>query len=424
MSDPAPPDRDANLATPGPPAAPPSPDAPDAPTTSATAGAPSAEPSQTPEPPASGTSAAPAPSADEAPATVASDPYVPPAPDRRRGDSVVHARGLTHRYDDEHGITDVDLDVPAGRILGVVGPSGSGKTTLARLVLGLLPAHDGTIEVLGVDPWKADRHYHTRLGYLTQGNALDPELSLRHNLDFIASLQGLPWRARWWPGKDAKRARQRIDDVLELVGLTGEQKTRLRRASGGEQRRLAIAAAIVHDPELLILDEPTAGIDPVLRAQLWEHLTNLRDEGHTLLITTQYVTEADLCDEVALMVDGRIIRVDEPDGLRRAAYGGDLLDIEHESVDPGRIDLEDVDGVEAMQERLGPRRVRYLVSDREGVQARISNLFDENGKSAPVLSWHRPSFDDVFVELVEAHRAEQASDQERAADREREAADA
>ncbi len=354
-------------------------------------------------------------------ATGRPDPYTPPAPDRSRDDAVVHARGLTHRYDDEHGITDVDLDVPAGRILGVVGPSGSGKTTLARLVLGLLPAHDGTIEVLGVDPWQAGRHHHTRLGYLPQGNALDPELSLRHNLDFMASLQGLPWRARWWPGEDAKVARKRIDDVLELVGLTGEQNTRLRRASGGEQRRLAIAAAIVHDPELLILDEPTAGIDPVLRAQLWEHLTNLRDEGHTLFITTQYVTEADLCDEVALMVDGRIIRVDEPDGLRRAAYGGDLLDVEHESVDPGRIDLEDVDGVESMQERLGPRRVRYLVSDREGVQSRISDLFAENEKSAPVLSWHRPSFDDVFVELVETHRAEQASDEERGVDREREA---
>lgn len=351
------------------------------------------------------------------------DPYVPPAPDRR-DHSVVHAHGLSHRYDDQHGISDVDLDVPAGRILGVVGPSGSGKTTLARLVLGLLPAHEGTIEVLGVDPWDADRYHHTRLGYLPQGNALDPELSLRHNLDFMASLQGMPWRASWWPGKDAKVARKRIDDVLELVGLTGEQKTRLRRASGGEQRRLAIAAAIIHDPELLILDEPTAGIDPVLRAQLWEHLTNLRDEGHTLLITTQYVTEADLCDEVALMVDGRIIRVDEPDGLRRAAYGGDLLDVEHESVDPGRVDLEDVEGVETMQERLGPRRVRYLVSDREGVQARISELFNEHGESAPVLSWHRPSFDDVFVELVETHRADQARAEDEAAVGEPETADA
>lgn len=336
----------------------------------------------------------------------ASDPSPTPAPDHTTDDVVVHARGLTHRYDEDHGIVEVDLDVPTTRILGVVGPSGSGKTTLARLVLGLLPAHDGVVEVFGVNPWLANRDHHRRIGYLPQGNALDPDLSLRHNLDFVASLQGLPWRARWWPGKGARTARKRVDEVLELVGLTGEQRTRLRRASGGEQRRLAIAAAIVHDPDLLILDEPTAGIDPVLRAQLWDHFTALRDQGHTLMITTQYVTEADLCDEVALMVDGQVIRVDEPDGLRRDAYGGDLLDVEHESVDPARAHLDDLPGIQGLHRRLGPHRVRYLVTDSTDIQATITDRFVDNDAAAPVLSWHRPSFDDVFVQLVEQHRSQ------------------
>lgn len=208
------------------------------------------------------------------------------------------------------------------------------------------------------------------------------------------------------PGGDAARARKRVDDVLELVGLTAEQHTRLGRASGGEQRRLALATAIVHDPELLILDEPTAGIDPVLRSQLWDYFTALRDEGHTLFVTTQYVTEADLCDRVALMVDGRIIRVDEPDGMRKDAFGGDMLDVEHVDIDPARQRLEEVQGVIRLQGRLGPRRVRYLVDDDDGLQARMTDQFDRNGHAAPVLSWHRPSFDDVFVELVETHRDE------------------
>ncbi len=333
-------------------------------------------------------------------------------------DAVVHARGLAHHYDDVHGVDDVDLDVPTGQILGIVGPSGSGKTTLARLMLGLLPAHEGTIEVLGTDPWEAERNHHTRLGYLPQGNALDPDLTVRHNLDFMASLQGMPWRAKWWPGKGSSDARHRIDDVLELVGLEDEQRTLLRRCSGGEQRRVALGAAIVHDPELLILDEPTAGIDPVLRAQLWEYLTALRDDGHTLVITTQYVTEADECDQVALMVDGRVIRVDSPDGLRREAFGGDLLDVEHDTIDPRDLDLRQVEGVVGIQRRLGPRRVRYLVEGGDGLQARITERFTSEGTDPPLVSAHRPSFDEVFVRLVEEHRSAQDRDRDRDRDEE------
>lgn len=236
----------------------------------------------------------------------------------------VVAEGVQRAFDADNGIHDLDLRVPPGVVLGLIGPSGAGKTTAVRLLLGVDAPDAGRIEVLGKDPRTFRSRDRRRIGYLPQSTVLYPQLSLRHNLNFVASLYGMPWRARYWPKRRRGReARRRIDEILELVGLSESQSLRLADASGGEQRRLALAGALVHDPELLVLDEPTAGIDPLLRRGLWDEFARLRDEGHTLIVTTQYVDEAANCDLVAMLVDGRILRVDTPDGLRRAAFGND-----------------------------------------------------------------------------------------------------
>lgn len=236
-------------------------------------------------------------------------------------DAIVDARAVSLAFDGGAGLHQLELAVPAGTIFGIVGPSGSGKTTAVRLILGTQTPQSGALSVFGQSPSEFSPGDRRRIGYLSQSPALYPELSLRHNLNLVASLYGLPWRARFWPTGPGKAARQRIADVLEFVGLTDQQRTRLRDASGGEQRRIGLAAALVHEPELLVLDEPTAGIDPVLRRRIWEHLADLRDQGITLVITTQYVEEAADCDLVAVLVDGRTLVVDTPDGLRRRAFG-------------------------------------------------------------------------------------------------------
>jgi ABC-2 type transport system ATP-binding protein len=241
-------------------------------------------------------------------------------PEVRDGPHAIVLKDVWRTFGDDAGVRALDLEVPSGTVFGLVGPSGSGKTTVVRLVLGTDAPTDGEVEVLGAAPTAFTAADRSRIGYLPQSSALYPDLSLRHNLHLVASLYGLPWRARWWPGDRSRRARRRVQEMLELVDLDGQQTTRLGQASGGEQRRLGLAAAMVHDPELLVLDEPTAGLDPVVRRRIWDRLQALRDGGATVFVTTQNIEEVAYCDLVALLVGGRRLVVDTPEAMRRAAF--------------------------------------------------------------------------------------------------------
>jgi ABC-2 type transport system ATP-binding protein len=235
---------------------------------------------------------------------------------------VIVTRGVHRTFGEGQGLRSLDLTVPPGTIFGVVGPSGSGKSTAVRLLLGADEPTEGDVWVLGRRPSDFTRDDRRRIGYLPQSTVLYPELSLRHNLDLAASMYGVPARSRLLAvGKRRREARRRIDDLLAFLELDDAQRTRLRDASGGEQRRLGLAAALAHAPELLILDEPTTGVDPVLRRRIWERLHQLRDEGTTIFVTTQYVDEATNCDLVAFILDGRVLTVGTPEELRREAFG-------------------------------------------------------------------------------------------------------
>lgn len=238
-------------------------------------------------------------------------------------DTVARLTAVTRTFDGSGGVRDLDLHVPRGTVVGLVGPSGSGKTTTVRLLLGVDRPQGGDVTVLGRAPSSLGRRGRRRIGYLPQHEALVGDLTLRHNVQMMASLYGLPLRTRFLPGKRRRAARERIDHLLDLLDLTDVQHTRLRDASGGERRRAALAATLVHEPELLVLDEPTTGIDPVLRQRLWEHFTGLRDDGVTMLVTTQYVGEAVHCDLIAMIVDGRLLAMDTPQALRERALGPD-----------------------------------------------------------------------------------------------------
>ncbi len=316
---------------------------------------------------------------------------------------MVRARQVEHLFGGGRGVSNMTLQVPSGCIFGLVGPSGSGKTTMVRMILGLLRRQSGSLEVLGVDPQSFSTDERERIGFLPQESALDPELSLQHNLQFMASLYGLPWRGRYVPGQGARDARDRIDDLLELLDLADRRRVRLRDASTGEQRRLAIAAALVHEPDLLILDEPTAGIDPLLREQLWDHFGELRRAGNTLIVTTQYVTEADQCDLVGLVVDGHVLRVATPEDMRREAFGGDLVEVASDQPVPVG-ELLGVAGVIGVQQRTAQGGLLLLVEDSDQVSAKLRDVLQEGGHRSAAVAPHNPSFDTVFVRLVREHR--------------------
>jgi len=322
---------------------------------------------------------------------VGARPVEPPS-----GDTVVAMRNVSRAFDNRTVVRDISLTVTAGTILGVIGPSGAGKTTTIRMLTGALAPTSGEVEVLGQRPTSFSARARERIGYMPQLFALYPDLTAGENVDFVASLFGL---LLW-------RRRRRVRQVLKLVELWDARGQRAGRLSGGMQRRLELACALVHDPTLLILDEPTAGIDPLLRVTIWEELHRLRDTGRTLLVTTQYVHEAEECDQVALIAHGRLIALAPPDELRRSATGGDVIEVETTDLFDGSK-LESVPGVLAIRQ-LDARRLRVTVDDAATKLPAVVDAIGVAGGDVASAREARLTFDEVFAELVA--RAGEADD--------------
>lgn len=305
----------------------------------------------------------------------------------------VRIERATMRFGQDVAVDAISLAVPPGTILGVIGPSGAGKTTTIRMLTGALAPTEGTVEVLGEEPRRFRRQTRERIGYMPQLFTLYPDLTARENVDFVASLFGMLWRTR----------HRRTREVLELVQLWDARSRRAGALSGGMQRRLELAGALVHDPDLLFLDEPTAGIDPLLRGRIWDELHRLRDARRTLLVTTQYVNEAENCDAVALISGGRLIALATPDDLRRDAMGGDVVEIETTAIFDGQS-LADLPHVRRI-EQDGPRHLRVVVDDAAIATPDLVEAITGRGGDVATAREVRPSFDDVFAALVRRDRA-------------------
>lgn len=308
-----------------------------------------------------------------------------------RGRAAVRTCDLSKTYDSGVGVHDIDLEVERGTIFGFIGPSGSGKTTTIRLLTGVIVPDAGEISVLGKSPAEFDQTDRGRLGYMLQLSVLYPHLTIWENMIFASSLFGMPWKGR----------RKRIVEQLESVELLDARSRRLSDASGGMQRRASLAATLVHDPDVMFLDEPTAGIDPILRKKVWGQLAELRDRGRTLFITTQYVGEAAYCDRVGVLADGRLVAIDTPEGLRRQAFGGELLDVVFTApLTPGQVDaLFEAAGATAMN-RIGSHSMRLVVHDAGEAAPLVTDWASSDGAEIESIEPFLPPFDDVFVELV------------------------
>ena len=219
-----------------------------------------------------------------------------------RAAPLVSMREVSHHFKSLVAVDSVTFDVAPATILGIIGPSGSGKTTLVRILTGTLTSATGSGQVLGEDPRRFRRTTREQIGYMPQLFVMYPDLTAAENVSFVGSLFGLLW----------PRRRRRVRQVLELVELWEVRNQRAGQLSGGMQRRLELACALVHEPTLIFLDEPTAGQDPILRQTIWSEFRRLRDQGRTLIITTQYVGEADYCDSVAVLAEGRLIALGPP----------------------------------------------------------------------------------------------------------------
>jgi ABC-2 type transport system ATP-binding protein len=226
---------------------------------------------------------------------------------------IVKVCNLKQQYGKLVVLDNVNIDVNKGEILGLLGPSGSGKTTLVKAMIGMLNPSSGKISVL--DKEMPTLPVVTHIGYMAQSDALYDDLNAYDNLYFFGELYGMK----------GNEARKRAEEVLSLVMLAPHAKRLVRTFSGGMKRRLSLAIALFHKPELLILDEPTVGIDPVLRKQFWEEFRRLKAEGVTIIITTHVMDEAEHCDRLALIRNGNIIALDTPEKLKEAS-GSDTIE--------------------------------------------------------------------------------------------------
>lgn len=302
---------------------------------------------------------------------------------------VIQLREVRRSYGSFLAVDGISLNVPPGAILGIIGPSGSGKTTLIRMMTGTLQPSGGELRVLGDDPLRFHRRTREQIGYMPQHFVLYPDLTVAENVGFMAALFGLGWRRRG----------RRVREVLQMVDLWNERKRRGAHLSGGMQRRVQLAAALVHDPRLILVDEPTAGLDPVLRQRIWEHFRQLRDRGRTLLVTTQYVGEAEYCDTVAVLAEGRLIALAPPDQLRRDALGGEMLQVETADPYDGQL-LRGVAGVRSVRQ-TSPRSLLVVTEDAGATTPRVLEAIQSQGTRVVASSEYHPSFDEVFAELVD-----------------------
>lgn len=309
--------------------------------------------------------------------------------------------GVAKGFGDTPVVSDLDFEVERGTILGLIGPSGAGKTTVVRLMNGVYRPDAGTVSVFGADPAAMSTRDRTQFGYLPQTPVLFDELSLWENLNFHAGLNGVRLRRSSW-----------LRELLELVELDGHEKKLVREASGGMQRRLALAATLVHEPELLMLDEPTAGIDPILRTELWDAFRSLASRGHTLIITTQYVGEAAHCEQVGLLTEGTMVAQGPPDTLRRDASGGEMVDITIEQVVDDASCAELAEAIHATTwSRTDAHRIRVVVDDATTVAADVGVVAGRRDLTIRGTEKVELSYDDMFVELVGRARRARASEQ-------------
>jgi ABC-2 type transport system ATP-binding protein len=307
----------------------------------------------------------------------------------------IKTRELTKSFSGEVVVKAITMDVPEGSIFGFIGPSGSGKTTTVRLLMGLYEPDSGEVSVLGKRPSRFTRHEREEIGYLPQLFVLYPDLTVWENMNFAASLYGVSFVR----GK-------RLNQLLDLVELREDRHKLVRNISGGMQRRLSLAATLIHNPSLVFLDEPTAGIDPILRKKFWDYFKTLQSSGHTLFVTTQYVGEAGYCDFVGVMSEGELVSVNTPEGLRREAYGGDIIRLgSTDRIDyQFRREVQDLPKLKAHILNATDYELQLLVDDAATATPYLVEYFRDRRKTINLVENYLPSFDDVFVKLIEKHR--------------------
>ncbi|MBN8579770.1 MAG: ABC transporter ATP-binding protein [Anaerolineae bacterium] len=296
---------------------------------------------------------------------------------------VITVQNLTRRFGDFVAVDHINFEVGKGEIVGYLGPNGSGKTTTIRMLLGLLQPSDGKATVLGYDVHKQSEEVRARVGYMSQKFAIYDDLTTYENLTFYGGVYGITDKAR-------------IKQTLELVGLSGHEHTLTRDLSTGWRQRLSLGIAMVHEPKLLFLDEPTSGVDPTARRAFWDLIYQLAEEGVTILVTTHYMDEAEYCERVGVMRDGKLLAMDTPTNLKRSIITGDVWEVFAHPLEQGLEVLQELAGVE----RVGLAGDHLRVISSNVKKEALQSLLSKKKIKVERIERGEATLEDVFLALA------------------------
>jgi lipooligosaccharide transport system ATP-binding protein len=299
--------------------------------------------------------------------------------------TVISARNLTKAYGDLTAVDNISFDVPAGESFGLLGPNGAGKSTTMKMIGGVSQRTSGTLNIMGLDPESHGPEVRAHLGVVPQQDNLDEELKVRENLIVYGRYFGLPLRY----------LRPKADELLEFAQLTDKANSKVDALSGGMKRRLTIARSLINEPRILLLDEPTTGLDPQARHILWDRLFRLKESGVTLILTTHYMDEAEqLCDRLIVVDEGRIMAEGSPANLIREHSSREVLELRFGSERNATIGVE----LEGIGERLETLPDRVLIYAHDGVAA--LEQVSARGLRPMTSLVRRSSLEDVFLRLT------------------------
>ncbi|MCQ5361983.1 MAG: ABC transporter ATP-binding protein [Candidatus Methanomethylicia archaeon] len=309
--------------------------------------------------------------------------------DVRLMEYAIEISGLTKKFGDFVAVDNLDLRVRVGEIFGFLGPNGAGKTTTIRMMCGLMRQSKGTIRIYGYSIPEERSELIKITGYMAQRFSLYEDLSVYENMEFFGKLYGL----------NGENLRSRIRELLEFLDLKDVKDRLAGRLSGGMKQRLALGVALIHRPKLLVLDEPTAGVDPPIRRAFWEYLRGLNKEGTTILVTTHYMDEAENCDRIGLMNRGRLVAEGTPKELKRRVFGGDLVEVVLEGHIQGSV-IKDFLNVKDLKYVGGETVLRIILKDASKELPSMLRRLDSMGLKVQSAEPINVTLEEVFIELV------------------------
>jgi len=309
---------------------------------------------------------------------------------------IVRVQELSRRFGDVLAVDRLSLEVRRGEMFGLIGPDGAGKTTTLRMVLGILTPDSGSVETCGLSPTRQRRELSDRVGYLSQKFSLYGDLSVDENIAFFAEIHDV---GDWKP---------RRDELLDMVRMTPFRGRLAARLSGGMKQKLALVCTLVHTPELLVLDEPTTGVDPVSRRDFWKLLARLQREGLTILLTTPYLDEAERCGRVALVDKGRLLTLDAPSHLRSQVEGSfvEVVARPRKQAADGLRQHPEVADVEVFGDRLHVNLPQVEPRRAADAARRLTEHLEASGVEVESARPGLPSLEDVFIRRIRATEAD------------------